>query len=296
MGVKSWDIDIDRWLNPLVPYNRLSRLPRPISRFLGYRNGPHGEVGNILVAWWAFVGAFSGVAVLEAALMIPEIQKHGVPTVIASFGAAAILEYNVISSPLAQPRNSLFGHILSASVGIGVTKLFMLNSDFEDLRWLAGATSCGLASAVMTLTKTVYPPAGATALLAAVDPTLSRLGWYLLPLVLLSAALTLVTSLLLNNIQRQYPVYWWTAADLNKKVFEPEIKKVVPGTRYSVGSGSTQLENDAGLSITVLADAILVPESILISQEEIATLEVLRIRLKETASSKADRKSNAASV
>lgn len=85
MGVKSWDIDIDRWLNPLVPYNRLSRLPPPVSRFLGYRDGPRGEIGNVLVAWWAFVGAFSGVAAIEAVLMIPEIQKHGVPTVIASF-------------------------------------------------------------------------------------------------------------------------------------------------------------------------------------------------------------------
>ena len=85
MGLKSWDVDIDRWLNRFVPYNRLSRLPRPVSRFLGYRNGPHHEIGNVLVAWWAFAGAFSGVAAIEAVLMIPEIQKHGVPTVIASF-------------------------------------------------------------------------------------------------------------------------------------------------------------------------------------------------------------------
>ena len=85
MGLKSWDIDIDRWLNPFVPYNRLSKLPRLISRFLGYRNEPHHDIGNVLVAWWAFVGAFSGVAVIAAVLMIPEIQKHGVPTAIASF-------------------------------------------------------------------------------------------------------------------------------------------------------------------------------------------------------------------
>ena len=85
MGLKSWDIDIDRWLNPFVPYNRLSRLPRPVSRFLGYRNEPHKETGNVLVAWWSLVGAFSGVAAIEAVLMIPEIQKHDVPTVIASF-------------------------------------------------------------------------------------------------------------------------------------------------------------------------------------------------------------------
>ena len=60
----------------------------------------------------------------------------------------------------------------------------------------------------MTVTKTVYPPAGATALLAAVDPQVERLGWYLVPLVLLSAAITLLVSLLINNIQRRYPTYW----------------------------------------------------------------------------------------
>ena len=70
----------------------------------------------------------------------------------------------------------------------------------------------------MTLTKTVYPPAGATALLVAVDPNVEKLGWYLIPLVLLSSAVTLVISLLLNNVQRRFPVYWWTAADLSKNV------------------------------------------------------------------------------
>lgn len=188
----------------------------------------------------------------------------------------------------------MFGHILSALVGVCVTKLFMLSSDFEDLRWLAGATSCGLASAVMTLTKTVYPPAGATALLAAVDPTLSRLGWYLLPLVLLSAALTLATSLLLNNIQRQYPVYWWTAADLNRKVSETDIEKVHASHRNSTVTGSTQHDNDSEPSIIVDADAILVPDSISMSREEIAVLEVLRTRLKDSRPSKANQTSSKA--
>ena len=162
----------------------------------------------------------------------------------------------------------------------------MLSSDFEHVRWLAGATACGLASAVMTLTKTVYPPAGATALLAAVDPTLSKLGWYLLPLVLLSAALTLVTSLLLNNIQRQYPVYWWTAADLNRKVPETEIEKPRPSDTNPLVRGSVQPDSYSETSIIVHADAILVPENIHMSQEEIAVLEVLRTRLKDSTSPK----------
>ena len=79
----TWNLDIDRYLNCYVPRNRLDRLPSPISRFLGH--GPRKPIGNVLVAWWAFVGAFVGVIMIEAALMIPSIHEHGVPIVIASF-------------------------------------------------------------------------------------------------------------------------------------------------------------------------------------------------------------------
>ena len=201
-------------------------------------------------------------------------------------GAAAILEYNFISSPLAQPRNGLLGHFLSALVGVCVTKLFMLSSNFEHLRWLAGALSCGLASAAMTLTETVYPPAGATALLAAVDPTLSQLGWYLLPLVLLSAVLTLVSSLLINNIQRQYPLYWWTPADLSKKVSSTDIEKIPPSSSgaSSTRTETTQHDDITGPVIRIFPSHVLVPEVISLSREETAVLEVLRNRLRDTTS------------
>lgn len=306
MNIQSWNIDIDSWLNPYIPRNQLSKFPTPVSRYLGYRDKPQYKIGNVLVAWWACVGAFTGVIIIEAVLMIPAINDLGVPIVIASFvssqishrrrsrfdradqyqGAAAILEYNFISSPLAQPRNGLFGHFFSALVGVGVTKLFMLSSNFENLRWLAGALACGLASAVMTLTETVYPPAGATALLAAVDPTLSQLGWYLVPLVLLSAVLTLVSSLLINNIQRQYPLYWWTAADLRKKTSDTDIEKIPPSISgaSSTSTGMTQHEDVVGPVIRIFPSDILVPESISLSREETAVLEVLRNRLRDTRS------------
>ena len=81
-------------------------------------------------------------------------------------------------------------HILSATVAVGFTKLLKINAPFESLRWLAGALRRGLASALMIFINTVYPAAGATSLLVAVDPQVERLGWYLLPLILPSRALT----------------------------------------------------------------------------------------------------------
>ena len=60
----------------------------------------------------------------------------------------------------------------------------------------------------MQVTKTTHPPAGATALLAAVNAEVYNISWYYLPVVLLSSMLVLATALLLNNIQRRYPVFW----------------------------------------------------------------------------------------
>lgn len=49
---------------------------------------------------------------------------------------------------------------------------------------------------------------GATALVAVVDPDLRALGWYYIPIILLTAAVFLGIALFVNNIQRRYPVYW----------------------------------------------------------------------------------------
>ena len=171
-----------------------------------------------MILWaWCFIGAFLGVALIEAVyLHLPTLDEKHVPIVIASFGAAAILEYNTIESPLAQPRNLVFGHFLAALIGVSITKLFHLlpQSRFEELRWLAGALSVGAASVVMSMTKTVHPPAGATALLAATDSTITDLGWWLLALILLGSMLMLTSALIINNIMRQFPMYWWTPVDL----------------------------------------------------------------------------------
>jgi CBS-domain-containing membrane protein len=62
----------------------------------------------------------------------------------------------------------------------------------------------------MAMTKTVHPPAGATALLAAVDPQVRELGWCLVPVVMLSVGLMFGVALVVGNLQRCYPLYWWS--------------------------------------------------------------------------------------
>jgi CBS-domain-containing membrane protein len=122
-----------------------------------------------------------------------------------------VLCYGAIEAPLAQPRALMGGHFMSALVGICITKLFSLIHSperFDDLRWLAGSLSTAVSIVVMQITKTTHPPAGATALLVAVNRDVYALSWYYLPVVLLSSAIVLVTALLINNIQRRYPTFW----------------------------------------------------------------------------------------
>lgn len=147
--------------------------------------------------------------------------------------------------------------------------------------------ACGLASAAMTLTNTVHPPAGATALLAAVDPVVSHLGWYLLPLVLLSAVLTVGSACVINNIQRRFPIYWVTPVDLSKGVTDIERTPSVSRRSYSLShrtvGGGDKLggENGTENRIVITSEHILVPEHIFLAAEEKAILEILRDRLKE---------------
>lgn len=114
--------------------------------------------------------------------------------------------------PLAQPRALFGGHFIGALTGICITKLFHLlptEERFLELQWLAGSLACATSIVLMQITSTTHPPAGATAILAAVNADVRDMSWYYLPVVLLSSTLALTVALITNNIQRRYPVFWF---------------------------------------------------------------------------------------
>ena len=311
--------DIDTYLNPLVPRNLFRHLPQPISHAFGYRP-PHSNPAkpHVLLVWaFTFIGAFLGVALIEVVyLHLPLLSGHHVPIVIASFGAAAILEYNTIESPLAQPRNLVFGHFLAALIGVSITKLFHLLPEqrFEELRWLAGALAVGTASVVMSMTKTVHPPAGATALLTATSADITDLGWWTLALVLLGCMLMLTSALIINNIVRQFPMYWWTPVDLGamRKVgksvrdieqakaqaldlddgndddrMQPQQSHSDTGADTLRGSTDTMQKEEFGMTtalghkLTVARDRVSAPEWLQLSDYENEVLQILQQKLLE---------------
>jgi CBS domain-containing membrane protein len=152
--------------------------------------------------FWAFLGAFVGMGII-AYLQYNMFPKQDFVFLIGSFGASCVLVYGVIQSPLAQPRNLIGGHVISAIVGVTAAKLF------PDIIWLASAVAVALSIVMMQITKTLHPPGGATALIAVTgSPAIIKLGyWYVLSPVLSGATILLIVALIFNNMtsKRQYP-------------------------------------------------------------------------------------------
>jgi len=155
---------------------------------------------------WSWLGAFLGILAV-ALINYKFLDGTAQVMLIGSFGASAVLIYGAIKSPLAQPRNLLGGHILSAIIGVSAYKLF------PAAPWLAAPLAVATAIAVMHATRTLHPPGGATALIAVIGgDKIHALGYlYVLAPVGLGAAIMLAVALLVNNIprSRSYPEYWF---------------------------------------------------------------------------------------
>lgn len=151
---------------------------------------------------WSWIGAFIGIASVS---MITQFALEGtsLTLVIGSFGASAVLIYGAEDSPLAQPRNLIGGHILSAIVGVTAFQLL------PDQLWLAGPLAVATAIALMQFTCTLHPPGGATALIAVIGgENIHQLGYtYALFPVATGALLMLLIALAVNKLApgRTYP-------------------------------------------------------------------------------------------
>ena len=126
--------------------------------------------------------------------------------IIGSFGASAVLIYGAIKSPLAQTRNLMGGHIISAIIGVTAYKIFY------GQMWLAASVAVATAIAVMHATKTLHPPRGATALIAVIgSQKIHNLGYlYVIVPAGFGTLIMLVVAILVNNVpqRRKYPEFW----------------------------------------------------------------------------------------
>lgn len=160
-----------------------ARLPSFISRFTGYRppntKPPYEPIPPL--KWltsiplkyevWAtgWFGSLVGILLVEAIMMTSTAFRdlYHAPIITASFGATAVLVYGAMDSPLSQPRNVFGGHVISAIVGVAITRLFALdrnyqdylaNTEFHATPFINGAVCMSTAILAMFITGTLHPP------------------------------------------------------------------------------------------------------------------------------------------
>ncbi|PRM99890.1 HPP family protein [Aliarcobacter cryaerophilus] len=162
-------------------------------------NRENFDISNLI---WSWIGSFLGLFAI-AFFHRNFLDDSDLTLVLSSFGASAVLIYGAINSPLAQPKNLIGGHIISAIIGVFCYKLFGENLLF------AAAIAVSSSILVMQLTLTLHPPGGATALIAVIGtPQIHDLGYFFVIFPVFSGALILfLIAFVINNIpkNRAYP-------------------------------------------------------------------------------------------
>lgn len=122
----------------------MSTPPNPENKFLRH------PVVRVL---WSLIGAAGGTA-LGLALAGPSVT----PFLLASLGGTAVFLFGMTRAPAAQPRALFGGHLAGAMVGIACYQSFGESLSVYVLALV-------LTLAVMLITRTVHPPAGANPIL-----------------------------------------------------------------------------------------------------------------------------------
>jgi len=151
----------------------------------------------------------------------------------------------------------------------------------------------------MAITKTIHPPSGATAMIAATQADITALGWYYIPVVMLSAALAIGVGLITNNIQRRYPVFWLLPERIPTRKEKAEAKEATnttatsppatePTSEQKKGSHETPTIADHDIEteyrknhVIVSRSNIFIPEFLGLEDEHIQVLDEIQQLLDE---------------
>ncbi|WPL17452.1 HPP family protein [Thiorhodovibrio winogradskyi] len=161
------------------------------------------------VSWseilWSWIGSLLGIGAV-AWLHQFWFADADLILLIGSLGASAVLVYGAPRSPLAQPRNLIGGHLVSAAVGVAAWQLLAPWPE------LAAGLAVATAIALMHATRTLHPPGGATALIAVIgSEQIHALGFiYCLIPATLGPLILLLVGVVVNNLPagRRYPETW----------------------------------------------------------------------------------------
>lgn len=119
----------------------------------------------------SIIGAF--IATLLASFFSNNIlDAGGMPMILASTGASAMLIFGIPHSPVSEPWSLVGGHLISALVG--VTAYYLIPNAI-----LASSLAIGVAMFLMHHARCMHPPGGATAVTAVIGgASVHQLGYY----------------------------------------------------------------------------------------------------------------------
>lgn len=171
----------------------------PWQRMLGIELSPVSHRERLVSALGGFVG-------ILAVFWISRLTLDGAasPILMLSMGSTAALLFAVPHSALSQPWPLLGGHLVSGLIGIACLR-------YVPDPMLAASLATGLAVGAMHYLRCIHPPAGATALAAALgNDSIRAMGFaFIVAPLLLNVAIILVAAIAFNALfpWRRYPAY-----------------------------------------------------------------------------------------
>lgn len=182
-----------------------SQSPSFLSKLMGIEPSPVSHRERLVSALGGFVAViavfWTSGAILGAAAS---------PLMVLSMGSTAVMLFAVPHGALSQPWPLLGGHFVSGTIGVGC------------LLWvpdpmLAAALATGLSLGAMHYLRCIHPPAGATALAAALgNESIKAMGFgFVAAPLMLNVAIMLVAAVAFNWLfpWRRYPVALARPAD-----------------------------------------------------------------------------------
>ena len=149
-----------------------------------------------------FISAFGAFLCISVLAYLNSFDVNNL-WLIPPFGASMVLVMAVHESPLAHPKNVLFGHIISAFSGVFVYSILGFS-------FLSVGLGVGLAIFLMMTTKTVHPPAGANPIIAILGA--KGLDFIIMPVAAGAFFIVLFAIIYNKLLKRKY----FTLSDLRK--------------------------------------------------------------------------------
>ena len=148
---------------------------------------------------YSIVGAFIST-LIASFFSLSILSEEGLPMILASTGASAMLMFGMPHATVSQPWNLIGGHLISAAVGVSC--YLFISSEL-----LASSLAIPLAMLFMHWCRCIHPPGGATAITAVIGgANVHALGYGFLVLpVFLNSVILLSFAMAIGTFRDRNP-------------------------------------------------------------------------------------------